>query len=102
LEYLQELEVKYPHMVLFLDRASYHKKSELVTDYLREHRATIRVRWFPVAFPESNPVEECWHQGKAETLGSTFYNTFDEFKHTVSEYYRTKRFKLNLYNYLCH
>ncbi len=102
LPYMDELREKYPFMVLFLDRATYHKKDARVVAYLRAYRKTIRVRWFPPAFPEANPLEECWRQGKADVLGSTFYQTFDEFKKAVTECYRTKRFKLNLYNYLCH
>ena len=102
LEYLSELRRKYPFMVLFLDRATYHKKDARVQAYLRAHRKTVRVRWFPPGFPESNPVEEVWKQGKGDVLGSVFYDSFDGFKKAVTIFYRTKRFKLNLYNYLCH
>lgn len=102
LPYLNELRRKYPLMVLFLDRATYHKKDKKVQAYLLAHRKTVRVRWFPPGFPESNPVEECWKQGKGDVLGSTFYESFDEFKKAVRIFYRTRRFKLNLYNYLCH
>ena len=102
LPYMDELRKKYPRMVLFLDRATYHKKDERAKAYFRKNSKTIRVRWFPPAFPEANPLEECWHQGKGDCLGSTFYQTFKEFKTATSQYYRTKRFKLNLYKYLCH
>ena len=102
LEYLDELRRKYPFMILFLDRATYHKTDEETKTYLRRHRKTMRVRWFPPSFPESNPIEECWRQGKDNVLGSTFYASFDEFKKAASKFYRTKRFKLNLYKYLCH
>lgn len=102
LEYLKELRQKYAFMVLFLDRATYHKKSELVKAYLRQHRATIRVRWFPPGFPETNPLEECWRQGKGSDLLCVFPESFASFKKSVSQYYRTHRFKLNVYNYLCH
>jgi hypothetical protein len=102
LPYMDELRAKYPRMVLFLDRATWHKKDERAKAYFRKHRKTIRVRWFPVAFPEANPLEECWRQGKNTCLGSTFYQTFKEFKNATQKYYRTKRFKLNLYKYLCH
>ncbi len=102
LPYMDELCKKYPRMVLFLDRATYHKKDKEVQAYLRAHRRTLRVRWFPPGFPESNPVEECWKQGKEDVLGSTFYGSFGEFKKAVGKFYRTRRFQLNLYNYLCH
>jgi transposase len=102
LQYLDLLQVKYPYMVLFIDRAPWHKRDKRVKAYLREHRKTVRVRWFPTAAPDLNPVEECWRQGKNNCLGSTFYKNFHDFKKTSSKYYRTKRFRLNLYNYLCH
>ena len=101
LPYLKELHRKYPNMILFMDRATYHKKEARVKKYLRKHRETIQVQWFPPGFPEANPVEECWNQGKDSILGSTFYPTFEEFKDAISKYYRTTKFKLDLYKYLC-
>ena len=102
LDYLGLLGRKYPKMILFLDKATYHYKEARVKRYFRKHRGCIRVRWFPSGFPEANPVEECWNQGKRDVLGSTFYDSFADFQKAVSEYYRTKRFKLDLYKYLCH
>ena len=102
LDYLPQLQKKYPRMILFMDKATYHAKEERVKSYLRLHRDSIRVRWFPSGFPEANPMEECWNQGKDSVLGSKFYDSFDDFKKATSKYYRTKRFKLDLYKYLCH
>lgn len=102
LDYLGHLRRKYPKMILFLDKATYHKKEERVIAYLKKHRKTTRVRWFPTGFPEVNPAEECWRQGKDFVLGSTLPESFAELKNQTRKYYRTKRFKLNLYEYLCH
>ena len=102
LEYLKELQHKYPKMILFIDRATYHKKEARVRKYFRKHRDTIKVRWFPSAFPEANPVEECWHQSKDSLLGSRFHSSFDEFKKTITRHFRTTRFNIDLYKYLCH
>jgi len=102
LNFLQILLKKYPKMILFLDKASYHKKSLRTKKFLKQHRHVIKVRWFPSGFPDANPAEETWRQGKNDTLGTTFYPTFNEFKKATSKYYRTKRFKLDLYKYLCH
>lgn len=102
LNYLNHLRRKYPRMILFLDKATYHKKEERVKAYLKKHRKTIKTRWFPTGSPESNPVEECWHQGKDFVLGSKLPESFEELKTQTRKYYRTKRFKLNLYEYLCH
>ena len=102
LPYMDDLRRKYPFMVLFLDRATYHKTDEDVKAYFRKHRKTVRLRWFPPGFPEANPLEECWRQGKGSDLLTSFPESFEKFKETIGAYYRTKRFKLNLYNYLCH
>jgi transposase len=102
LNYLPQLMKKYPKMILFIDKASYHRKEKRVKRFLRKHKESIKVRWFPSGFPEANPMEECWNQGKDSVLGSTFHDSFLDFKREVAKYYRTKRFKLDLYKYLCH
>ncbi len=43
----------------------------------------------------------CTH-GKEDVLGSKFFDTFEESERAVTNYYRTKRFNLDLYKYLCH
>lgn len=102
LDYLRHLCRKYPKMILFLDKATYHRTEKRVKRFFRERRKTIRLRWFPSGFPEANPMEECWKQGKGSVLGSTFHDSFGEFKTASSRYYRTRRFNLDLYKYLCH
>lgn len=102
LEYIGVLHKKYPKMILFMDKASYHKKEKRVKKYLSKQKHSIKVRWFPSGFPEANLMEECWNQGKDSVLGSKFYDSFEEFRKAVSEYYRTKKFSLDVYKYLCH
>ena len=102
LDYLKHLTRKYPKMVLFIDKATYHRKEVRVKRFFRLHWPSIRVRWFPSGCPELNSLEECWRQGKDSVLGSTFYDAFGDFKQATSKYYRTKRFRINLYKYLCH
>ena len=89
-------------MILFIDKATYHKKEARVKKFFRRNRDSIRVKWFPSGFPEANPLEECWNQGKDKVMGSKFYDSFDDFKKAGEKYYRTRRFNLDLYKYLCH
>jgi transposase len=99
--YFKELQKKFGTIILYTDRAPWHKSKEAQA-YLYKHQETIQVEWFPSGWPELNPVEECWKQGKNDDdLGKAFYPKFTEFKTAVLQYYRTKRFHLNLYNYLC-
>ncbi|MBI2668695.1 transposase, partial [Candidatus Woesearchaeota archaeon] len=102
LEYLHVLLRKFPKMILFMDKATWHKKEARVKRFLRKHKEQIIVKWFPLGFPEANPIEECWNQGKDDVLGSKFFDSFEEFEKAVITYYRTKRFKLDLYEYLCY
>jgi transposase len=101
LDFLKVTLRKFPYLILFIDRAPWHKEKN-VRKFIRKNKHRLKIRWFPPGFPESNPMEECWNQGKDEILGSKFYDSFTDFKTTVTNYYRTKRFKLDLYKYLCH
>ena len=101
LDYLAQLKRKFKKFVLFIDKATYHKKEARVKKYFRQNRDCIKVKWFPSGFPESNPVEECWNQGEASILGSTFYGSFADFENACIDYFRTRRFRLDLYKYLC-
>lgn len=92
---------KYPYLILYIDRAPWHRE-ENVLRFMKQNKHRLKIRWFPSGFPEANPMEECWNQGKDELLGSSFYDSFNDCKDAIRSYYRTKRFKLDLYKYLCH
>lgn len=102
LDYMKHLHKKYPKMILFIDKATYHKKEARVIKFFRKNKYSIKIRWFPSGFPEANPMEECWNQGKDKVMGSKFYDSFEDFKEAGKKYYRTRRFNLDLYKYLCH
>ncbi|MGQ9515127.1 MAG: transposase [Thermoproteota archaeon] len=78
-----------------------HYKDEEVKDWLRDNGDIIEVVWLPEARPELNPVEECWNMLKDELLANRIYPTFGEMREAIAQRIRTKRFKLNLINYLC-
>lgn len=102
LKFLKELKRKFNKMILYLDLATWHKTSKEVKQYLEKYQKTIILKWFPPKWPELNPVEECWKQGKnSDKLGLKFHSNFQDFKSSVTVCYRTKKFKLDLYKYLC-
>lgn len=92
---------KYDFLALFIDKAKWHKE-ERVRRLIRKNRHRLKIFWFPSGHPELNPMEECWKQGKDDILGSRFFDSFSDFKKAARSYYRTRRFKLDLYKYLCH
>jgi len=101
LAYLKELKRKFSPMLLFLDRSSPHRVDEDVRDYLLENCDSIEVMWLPRARPELNPVEGCWNLLKDELMANRLHPTFEEMERAIGQRIRTKRFRLNVTNYLC-
>ena len=81
-----------------IDRANPHC-SKITRRFLDTNKDTIRLEYFPVGCPEFNAVEECWRQGKYYIL-SNYYSNFKNLKYTITRYYRTKRFQLDITKYL--
>jgi transposase len=100
LKYLKQLERKFGRLILFIDRAPQHYRSIKVKKYLEEHHDAIRIEYFPKGSPEFNAIEECWRQGKHDLLVSRHYPRFTYLNKAIAEYYRTKRFNLDIVRYL--
>jgi transposase len=99
IQYLRCLKRTYRKFVLFYDGAPWHK-SKAVREFFRDNSDSILPVMLPRCSPDLNPVEERWGQGKNEIVGSVYPPSFDELKEAVTEYYRTKRFNLELAKYL--
>ena len=100
LAYLKTLKRKFGRMLLFLDRSKAHTSDE-VKRWLKTNRRTVKVKWFPIARPELNPVEECWNLLKDKLVANRLHPAFDAMKQAIAETMRTRRFKLKMINYLC-
>ena len=84
---------------MFVDRATPHC-SAITRKYLAANKDNIKLEYLPVGSPEFNATEECWkRQGKYNIL-SCYYPTFDSLKDAISNYYRTRRFNLDIIKYL--
>ena len=97
--YLKEVRKKFKKFIMFVDRATQHR-STLVKEYLQRNTDVIRMEYFPVGLPLLNAVEECWRQGKDNILSRNSYTNFSDIKQAISNYYRTKRFNLDIKKYL--
>ena len=100
LKYLKELQRKFRKLLLFIDRAAQHRSSIMIRKHLEENKDVIRVEYLPKGSPDYNAVEECWRQGKDDLLVSKYYPKFHNLKCAIANYYRTKRFKLEITKYL--
>ena len=96
--YLEEIQKKFNKFIIFVDRATQHR-SRMVKEYLQRNLETIRIEYFPVGLPLLNAVEECWRQGKCNILPG-YYSGFSHLKQTISNFYRTRRFNLDIKKYL--
>ena len=99
LRYADCLRRKYGKVMIITDGAGPHR-SNAVRDYLAKHHRTVAIRRLPVASPHLNATDEYWHQSKREILASEYYDSFDALRKRITEYFRTVRFNLDLYEYL--
>ena len=100
LSFLKKIHVKFPRCYLFMDKASPHYKSKKVRKYFEENKDTLIPVYLPTASPEFMVMEEIWNIAKRDLLVLKYYSSFADFKIKISGYFRTKRFNLDMRNYL--
>ncbi|MER5176176.1 MAG: transposase, partial [Candidatus Nitrosocosmicus sp.] len=101
LDYLKKIHTKFPKCYLFMDKASPHHKSKKVVAYFEENKDTLIPVYLPTtASPEFMVMEEVWNIAKRDLLVLRCYSSFEDFREKISRYFRTKRFNLNMRNYL--
>ena len=83
-----------------MDKASPHYKSKKVLKYFEENKDTLIPVSVPTASPEFMVMEEVWNIAKRDLFVLQYYSSFADLKNKVSCYFRTKRFNLNMKNYL--
>ena len=83
-----------------MDKASSHYRSRKVRDYLEQNKDTLIPVYLPTASPEFMMMEEIWNIAKRDLLILKYYSSFADFKEKISKYFRTKRFGLDMRNYL--
>ena len=99
-EYLKLVHYKFPRCYVFLDKANPHYKSRKVRGYFERHNESLIPYWLPTASPEFMALETCWEISKNNLLVLSYYPSFNNFTDKIAEYFRTKRFNLNMRNYL--
>ncbi len=101
LEFLKLIHSKFPRCYLFMDKASPHYKSKKVREYFEQKKNDlIPVYLPPTASPEFMIMEEVWNIAKRDLLVLKYYSSFTDLKNRIALYFRTKRFHLDIRNYL--
>ncbi len=83
-----------------MDKASPHYTCKKVIRYFEENQDTLIPIYLPTASPEFMVMEKVWSIAKRDLLVLKYYPSFADLKNKISEYFRTKRFNLNMRNYL--
>ncbi len=83
-----------------MDKASPHYKSKRVIKYFEENKDTLIPLYLPTASPEFMVMEEVWNMAKRDLFVLKYYSSFVDLKNKISLYFRTKRFNLDMRNYL--
>ena len=101
LDYLKQIHRKFPKCYLFLDKAKQHYRSKKVLKYFADNKDNLIPVYLPAAAsPEFMVLEEIWHIAKNDLLVLQYYSSFTDFRNKISTYFRTKRFDLDMRNYL--
>lgn len=99
-DYLKKIHAIFPHRYLFMDKASPHYKSKNIIRYFEENKDTLVPVYLPTASPEFMVMEEIWNIAKRDLFVLKYYSSFEDLKNKISKYFRTKRFNLDMKNYL--
>jgi len=90
------LRMKFPKMLLLLDKAKWNK-NDYVIEYLEY--AGIEYMFFPTGASDLNPVEECWRQTR-DNITNVSHNSVLELAESLRKYWEKQPFNHNVLNYL--
>jgi hypothetical protein len=72
-----------------------------VLEYFEENKDTPISMYLPTTSPEFMVMEkEVWNMAKRDLFILKYYSSFADLKNNISRYFGTKRFNLNMRNYL--
>ncbi len=100
LKFLKMAHQKFGKICIITDRAAQHRKSKIIKKYISENKDEVKLLFFPTSSPFLSAVEECWYQAKRALAVTEYYETFENMKYTISEYFRTVRFKVSIMDFV--
>lgn len=85
---------------MFTDKELPHYKSRRVKDYPEQNKDTLIPVYIPTTSPEFMILNEVWSIANQDLLVLKHYSSLEDFKKKISSYFRSKKFGLNMSNYL--
>lgn len=98
LAFLEMLHRRWRKVLLFIDNVSAHHGRK-VEAYVRRHRKTLRLEFFPAYSPELNPVEPCWKPGR-QALANRLLRTVPAMQYHLRKTFQQKTSLPKMFNYL--
>lgn len=99
IEYLSELMRKYKKVFLIVDGAKQHFSAK-VQEFVRKQKGNLILWPLPTASPHMSCVEKGWSILRGATEAKQSYMSFEEKIADMSNFFRTTRLNLNMYDYL--
>mgnify|MGYP001606811070 CR=1 FL=1 len=96
--FAEKLLARWGRVLLFVDNGPCHKRG-VVEGFLREHRKTFRLAYFPAYTPELNPIEQCWKPAR-RTLSNRLLRTLPAAQYHVRKIFDNPRNMPKMFHYL--
>ncbi len=96
--FLEKLRKRWGRFLLFTDNYKPHKEG-IVTEYLQNHKKTVKIAYFPKYSPEVNPIEQCWKPGRT-ALSNRIVPSLNAAKYHLRKTFNNKKFMPKMFAYL--
>ena len=98
IRFLEKLRRRWGKFLLFVDNAKAHGGA-MVKDYLRCHRKSVKLEYFPKCSPEENPTEQCWKPGR-NALANRVVPSLNAAKYHLSKTFNNTEAMPKMFKYL--
>ena len=96
--FLARLLRRWNRVLLFIDNGPAHHGKRLDA-FLRAHRKTLRLVYFPKYTPELNPVEPCWKPAR-NVLANRVIKSLPAMQYHLRQVFNNPKVMPNFYHYL--
>lgn len=96
--FLKRLLRRWNRVLLLIDNAPAHHGKQLDA-FLRTHRRTLRIVYFPKYTPELNPVEPCWKPAR-NALANRVLRTLSSAQYHLRKTFNNPKAMPSFYHYL--
>lgn len=96
--FLEKLLKRWGRVCLFVDNGPCHHGA-IVDAFLRSHRKTFRLFYFPTYSPQVNPVEQCWKPAR-RALSNRVLLSLPSVKYYLRKEFGSEDFLPKMFKYL--